>query len=35
LLTLDIPEDCTVHARAGVTALRRSRILRVTSEGLD
>jgi hypothetical protein len=35
LLTLDAPEDWTLRAREGVTALRRSRILRLTSEALD
>jgi len=35
LLTLDTPEDWTLRAREGVTALRRSRILRLTSEALD
>ena len=35
LLTLDTPEDWTLRAREGVTTLRRSRILRLTSEALD
>ncbi len=35
LLTLDAPEDYTLRAREGVTALRRSRVLRLTTEALD
>ena len=35
LLTLDAPEDWSLRAREGVTALRRSRILRLTTEALD
>lgn len=35
LLTLDAKEDLTLRAREGVSALRRSRILRLTSEARD
>src|SRR5262249_46621936 len=35
LLPLDAPEDWPLRAREGVTALRRSRILRLTTEALD
>jgi hypothetical protein len=35
LLTLDAPEDFTLRAREGVTALRRGRILRLTTEARD
>jgi hypothetical protein len=35
LLTLDAPGDLTLRAREGVTALRRSRILRLATEARD
>jgi hypothetical protein len=35
LLTLDAPEDSTIRAREGVTGLRRTRILRLTTETRD
>jgi hypothetical protein len=35
LLTLDAQEDWSLRAREGVTALRRSRILRLVTEALD
>jgi hypothetical protein len=35
LLTLDVQEDWSLRAREGVTALRRSRILRLTTEAVD
>jgi hypothetical protein len=35
LLTLDAPEDLTLRAREGITALRRSRIVRLATEARD